>query len=905
MKFSRKLTLCNPKRFTYRKYEIELPPRILQQYEALPKVRMFSWKYDFLKNLLVERLGKFPQLLLWSGNGSQSELIARGFRSCSINWDKAVAYLVLNPVEEYSEEAGILFLTNGVAFCLKYASAEFFPWLEVAAMPLMAHEAEGLPQVEMETPHQSLWRFDISPEQQELFDALAILFDDLRAFCCQAAPQPFKEYLHTYLELNNELLLQLKTDSWEQIEDVVRLHTYYMMLAQDCQMLEVLLPAAQELVNQVLLPRELLIQAQQIIAFYAEHGVSFSGEMVEKTNYLASQQKEQIGEELAEKAITLMAKRKFDQAERQLTAAIQQIDALGIFIVYYLLMLSRKRFCELRRWLDLVPQLPRDSVQRTFLTDRQPFIESLDCRKTLEYIAANEDMDALDKYYDHYDALKMTPLMYAVLYDIPSVVSYYKERFSNKEALYNVRNVLGMRAIELAAMSQTGFEFCKLCAEMAKPDLQKAQQRYLEEVSYAKKNREFAMLLLYEVPHPKEAPNPFATVIDAPTSEQIHYFASACRSIQEDAKELFYAQTLLYALGTYKLDQDTISEILPLPVSGDLFKKLIDEQNILHHIYHEELLKQDPALQKDEFETMDEYAERVANVLEDKTTSRFGSKKQQFAMLFQKAKEESLIGFDPDERLQAFSVRRNLLLRLFGCPYSEGVQKMRLSTYDAELESFSLDSEFPGNINLLDLPRSIAREIAQQYRGAMLSVCWNGIALKIGDDDMVSSSKELADWVLDHEGRFDIWGIDHRLLLERLVQTSGGLISSQWAEKCDEVCYGKTLFQCISGDLGLENEENVEEWQKEEAREWRQKRNFLLLMPMQTNIPDHTNVRVFQHVVPAIFAAMVLVKENIPLTIHPLGNVDFDGERYIVGADPLLNNTEYFPDPDESWLKAK
>ena len=76
MKFSRKLTLCNPERCSYRKYEIELPPQILQQYEALPKVRIFSWKYDFLKNLLLKQLGDFPQLLLWDSNGDQSELIA-------------------------------------------------------------------------------------------------------------------------------------------------------------------------------------------------------------------------------------------------------------------------------------------------------------------------------------------------------------------------------------------------------------------------------------------------------------------------------------------------------------------------------------------------------------------------------------------------------------------------------------------------------------------------------------------------------------------------------------------------------------------------------------------------------------------------------------------------------------
>ena len=897
MKFSRKLTLCNPKGIAYYKYEIELPPEILQQYEALPKARIFSWKYDFLKNLLVERLGKFPQLLFWSGNGPESKLIAREFRGCSINWDKAVAYLALNPVEEYSDNAGILFLTNGVAFCLEYATAEFFPWLEVAVMPLMAHEAEDTPQVEVETPHQSLWRFDVSPDQQKLFDALVTLFEDLRGFCRQAVPQLFQEYLRAYLELNNQLLLQLKTDSWEQIEDAMRLHTYYMMLAQDCQMLEVLLPAAQNLVNQALIPMGLAAQARNIVSFFAEHNVQFSDEMIRKINHMASHQQEESAGQIERKIAELFVQLKFAEAEQRLSEALQEMDHPTLVSLYYGILQFRRRSHMMQAWMNTLPQLPDHCAQRTFLEKQYQFLEIQQKKienNQLLSIAVNEDPKGLYEYATYHNKMGMTPLMYAVLYDIPYVVSYYQKCVPKKEAMYSWENVLGMRAIELAAMKMTGLEFCTLCNEMAKADLLDTRKRYEERLAYVASKNDVRMTLTYHATYPQDRPQPFRSVMQSPPRLLMEDLESTCRSIQKKAKRLFYMNLLLYAPGPLQIDKQSVYKHLPPPLSGDILEQLVEEFNVSVDAFKEDLIAHDPSLQKDEFETMAEYEERICETLDKKTSEHYGSWEDVLEHILLETKKRSLEHVDFDKNLEAFTLRRSLVLELCGWTDRASCEQLQIGKYDAEDEFFNLGIN-PFFLVQTCIPRAVARQLAQQHRDdGMVSVEWKEFLIAIGDDDMLGSAQELEQWVIDHEDEMDRWDYEHSSLLRELADVSGGLISPKWAEECASVCSGRLLSECISGEAQFDDEESEDEWQD--------KRMKLFLHFSEKPFGNNVNETLFRHVVSVVFAAYEILKQDKTLDIYAGGCIEFEKEKYEVFADLPINQMAAFPPPSSEWF---
>lgn len=897
MKFSRKLILCNWEKLRYRKYQIELPAHIMQQYESLPNVRIFSWKYDFLKNALVEKLGKFPQFTLWNGNGPESQHIAQGFRDCSINWDKAVAYLALEPLEEDCDVAGVLFLTNGVAFCVRCAPAEFYPWLEVSAMPLLAIDTEDSVRIDVDTPHRTLWCFDVTSEDRQMFAALAEVFDELRSFCMQGASQLFFEYINDYIALRNRILLQLKTDTLPEIEDAVRQHIYCMRLAAACNLLTLLLPSAQDFISRVLIPQKLFVQAQQMIALYANYGVQFPDELVGKINYTVSQYQDELADHLKNEVVQLFVERKFAQAEKELACALQKLDHPDIVKIYYAILKLRNRYSVLQTWLNSVSQMPENSVQRMFLEKERPFLEAqqkIASKDTLLFITANEDIQGLSKYATYQDSMGMTALMYAVFYDIPSVVDYYRKYVPNKETMYAAINVLGMRAIELAAINQTGFEFCKLCAEIAKPDLQKTKSWYQELLDDCADRNDMRLLLHYRIPYPQECSNPFRCVMESPPRKLMENFVSTCHQIQRDAKELFYAQVLLYALGPYEINHEYVDSLLPTPVSANLFKKLLDEQTISKKAFCSELIKQDTSLQKDEFETMEEYKARIQEVLQDKIVSRYGPLNNQVQAIFQEAKKQSLQNVDRNKNFQAFAARRLLLMKLFGWNDSSKSEGIRLGKYNADEEIFNLESTLFSRMYLLEVPRSVARQIAQQYRdGNALPVFWDNIVLEVGDDP-IKSNTELMQWVIDHEDEIGPWNRYHSFLLQRLANTSGGLIPPEWIRQCTEVCDERTLRECIFNAPDFDDEEN--------AYEWQEKRNLLLLRPELTNVHNTANEYFFRHVVTVVMAARAMIEKEEQFSVYVMGHMDFNGESYIIAADLPINNTVYFPAPDKEWF---
>lgn len=874
-----------------KQYSVEMPEEQHDRIKrALPPVKMFSWKYTFLKDLLIESFANDLHFVLWDPMLPDAEYIMREFSHEKINWDKAVGYLACTVncekkggkiFLEYRGE-GILFLTNGIAIHAGNADTVFYSWMQVCALSFMPTDKDGKTGHLLIDDMQSFrWAVSVEKENKAAIHALPGVVDTICKNCLEGARQMVEDYLLALLNVHTEMFLELDMTDPETAQEAPIFALSFFRLALRYGQQKMIFPVLRDLNDRLLSPNHLINEMSMLHSFLntLDMDASLLAEINEMFNQTAQRESEEKAQELLDESNAAWRLHQFDHAEQFAEMALKFLDREDTVQNYYCMLTARKRYKKLEQWQKEALKRGERNPQRVFWEQHRDEMDHMrrNYERTIhevETIVLNEDLQQIKNNSWRQDDFGMTPLMYAVWYDVPSVYQYYIENFRWDHPGYALKNILGFRAVELAAFYQTGQAFCRTCARLAGRDLQEeedAVERYLNLDSV-----NVGTVISYRLAPPSDFPNPFRAWKDELSLRMIQSLTNVCSSIQRNAERLFLVQTAFYLLHTEIGEESQEPSSIPFlsqdEQAGQFFPPIVLTKSFSERLMdvakdyknnHEQLLRQNPDYVKDEFETQEEYRARIGNSIRSSMENVYGTSEEIMRRVYREIQEEAEAARTGIAKI--ISDRQKLLAKMLGYEEFHGVW---LGKYDAEMGAFIAKPDY-GWISamLVGVPKEKARGFAQRYRGVKaVEVDWssqlviNLLGESLSPEEGWDQEEDLSD--------YSLW--------VGLAENSSGVLPTEWATKC----------------ASLYNRDEKE-------------RNALLLSGCAPDNMYTGNEFMYRRILYSMWLAEKLRSEKDLLMIFATGKIQESGVDCEVGACIFNGEEQYFFEDDQSWAEAE
>ncbi|MEG0897552.1 MAG: hypothetical protein RSF73_08420 [Ruthenibacterium sp.] len=600
-------------------------------------------------------------------------------------------------------------------------------------------------------------------------------------------PDMVREYTEAWIAYLVEIFCQLDCTTQDERFDMDLMQGYMLCYMDKNGVCTAMWPAIKHYIQIALLPEERYILAQQELAM-------FEGENIDREEYEAVRKKvmrvnnEAGGKQaipIIEKVYKAFGLRDFAKAEELAEQALELSDNKDTARIYYRVLQSRNRVVKLKKWCDRCKNLADDSMQKK-LTQKiyqkveQDYAKYIE-RPNLYTAVCNSNIDFIKEHPWNVDGFKMNALMYAILENNTAVINLYYNSLGSDNKNYMQKNIMGFDVLDLAAINQSGMQFYRTCGKFGRGQLADTVADIKSKRDYCAKKGLGAIewTLLMEMPCREGIENPFAAWYPNPKHYDFTTLLSACTNIQKEAKYRFFAQSAVLVDAMYStISEEDMDSALPIAVLPSQYWQQKQELQVDVAYKVEQFARDNPEYQKDEFETTEEYDERVQQLmllLYEKNTYGIGDDIGKHNAVYQKLLAQEKKGRNRQEEIRRLHTQRNMwfqcadILGFFG--------EIKISTYHADQGVFEIITKEHSRLQAsLEMPKEVAREFAKYCRENDVSIVpdWD-MSIIYGDEvDENEDGTKNSEVTLSNYEKVNV--------IEQMVKDCPNIVSKEWAE---------------------------------------------------------------------------------------------------------------------------